>query len=177
MPSEAAPVPTMVEQSDRAPLLDWEEIPPPDQNQVAQPPREADAPLATGRIPAAITLSPAPNLTAVAASRGETPNRAGEAVPGSDRPDPLGSDVLFSGLTVKDQWEEKDQIVAVFVVTFDTRSGESNHQFSTFFFTWTVDHYGMSGDSYDVLSRTLDPKLILSIILNIALNPKQPLKF
>lgn len=164
---------TMVEQSDRAPLLDWEEIPPPDPNQVAQPPpqppREEDAPAANGtaapvapaagRGSTAITCSPTPNLTAVAAIREDQPNRTG-----SDRPEPLGSDrsVPFSRLTVKDQWEERDQIVAVFVVTFDTRSGEWNRGLSTF--TWTVDH--QRGGAGDFLSRTLNLKLNPNKIIN-----------
>lgn len=140
----------MVKQSDRAPLLDWEEIPPPDPNQACPPPalpppvslpRDEDAPprkkssQASGRRAAtdaltgtgwsskstAITCTPAKCGTAVVA-RGDG---------GSGRPQtvlcgqPLGRDraVPFPGLLVRDQWEEKDQIVAVFVVTFDTRSG------------------------------------------------------
>ncbi|TKS73153.1 Protein LCHN [Collichthys lucidus] len=147
----------MVKQSDRAPLLDWEEIPPPDPNQPAPPPlpsqpREEGAPPekssqpAVRRAPAgiaagtgwssgcgtntntaAITYSPKRSVTAVVASGDGSPGRPriGLSGHGWDRPQPLGTDhnVHFPGLSVRDQWEEKDQIVAVFVVTFDTRSG------------------------------------------------------
>lgn len=97
----------MVEKSDRAPLLDWEEIPPPDQAAPA-PPREADTPPGSGG--GGGGRDGTPSGTALSGRVWETVS--------SDRV------VLFPGLTVKDQWEEKDQIVAVFVVTFDTRSGE-----------------------------------------------------
>uniref|UniRef100_A0AAQ6A9E3 DENN domain-containing protein 11 n=1 Tax=Amphiprion ocellaris TaxID=80972 RepID=A0AAQ6A9E3_AMPOC len=141
----------MVEQSDRAPLLDWEEIPPPDPNQASQPPpREEDAAAEKSSQPAGrrtptgaaagttgwsstttnttdtiITCSPTRSLTAVVASGDAgSPRRPRTELSAWDRPEPLGTDrgVPFPGL-VRDQWEEKDQIVAVFVVTFDTRSG------------------------------------------------------
>lgn len=144
----------MVEKSDRAPLLDWEEIPPSDPNQAAPPPREGDPPAEkssqpVGRTPTVtaagtgwssssnggnttaptttITCSPTGSLTAVVASGDGSPGRprSEHCGHGCYRPEPLGTDrnVLFPGLSVRDQWEEKDQIVAVFVVTFDTRSG------------------------------------------------------
>lgn len=148
----------MVEQSDRAPLLDWEEIPPPDPNQAAQPqtqpPREEDSTAeksapkgtaagtgwsssgsssttatidvsATTTTPI-ITPSATQNVTAVVVKGDGSPGRTELSGHGWDRPQPLGTDrnVPFPGLSVRDQWEEKDQIVAVFVVTFDTRSGE-----------------------------------------------------
>ncbi|XP_076588794.1 DENN domain-containing protein 11 [Chaetodon auriga] len=142
----------MVKQSDRAPLLDWEEIPPPDPNQAAppppSPPRQEDAPPEKSsqpvgrRTPTAagtgwsssgnttttvITCSPTKSLTAVVISGDGSPSRPRTVLSGHgwDRPQPLGidRDVPFPGLSVRDQWEEKDQIVAVFVVTFDTRSG------------------------------------------------------
>ncbi|KAL7402314.1 hypothetical protein ABVT39_012970 [Epinephelus coioides] len=149
----------MVEKSDRAPLLDWEEIPPSDPNQAAPPPpappREEDAPAvktsqptgrpkptgttagtgwssdsttATNTTAATITCTPTRNVTAVVASGNGSPGRPRTelSVHGWERPEPLGTDrnVPFpGGLSVRDQWEEKDQIVAVFVVTFDTRSG------------------------------------------------------
>lgn len=143
----------MVKQSDRAPLLDWEEIPPPDPNQAAPPPpappREEDAPPEKSSQPAgrrtptaagtgwssattttAITCSPPKSLTAVVVSEDGSPSRPRTVLSGHgwDRPQPLGTDraVPFPGLSVRDQWEEKDQIVAVFVVTFDTRSGEQS---------------------------------------------------
>ncbi|XP_061577328.1 DENN domain-containing protein 11 [Cololabis saira] len=132
----------MVEQSDRAPLLDWEEMPPPDPGQAAQtppqPPREpgsaagkssarAHTPIPTTTIipattitipattPAVVTCSPA-RTVAAAPARTEPSGRGCD-----DRPHPVP--VPFPGLTARHQWEEKDQIVAVFVVTFDTRSG------------------------------------------------------
>ncbi|MEQ2205368.1 hypothetical protein XENOCAPTIV_023655 [Xenoophorus captivus] len=146
----------MVEQSDRAPLLDWEEIPPPDPNQAAQPPPEPqrdEGTAAAGKtshpsgrrtptciasgtgwsrssctvtstnpitaVPTAVTYSPSRNITAVVVSR-DKPSGCGFG-----RPEPVGTDrsYPFPGITARDQWEEKDQIVAVFVVTFDTRSG------------------------------------------------------
>lgn len=143
----------MVKQSDRAPLLDWEEIPPPDPNQAAPPPpappREDDVPpekssqpvgrrtptgtaavtgWSSGTTTTAITCSPTKSLTAVIASGDGSPGRPRTVLCGHgwDRPHTLGTDrhVPFPGLSVRDQWEEKDQIVAVFVVTFDTRSGK-----------------------------------------------------
>uniref|UniRef100_A0A3B3VJN1 DENN domain-containing protein 11 n=1 Tax=Poecilia latipinna TaxID=48699 RepID=A0A3B3VJN1_9TELE len=91
----------MVEQSDRAPLLDWEEIPPG----------------AVTAVPTAVTYSPTRNITAVVVSRDKPPGC------GFARQQPPGSTLPFPGVTARGQWEEKDQIVAVFVVTFDTRSG------------------------------------------------------
>lgn len=142
----------MVEQSDRAPLLDWEEIPPPDPNQAAQPPPQppreegnaaekssagthtptttaAGAGWSSTPITAVVTCSPTRNTTtAVAVSRGGSPIRQRTELSGrgSDHSQPVGTDrnASFPGLTARDQWEEKDQIVAVFVVTFDTRSGK-----------------------------------------------------
>lgn len=143
----------MVKQSDRAPLLDWEEIPPPDPNQAGppqpSPPQEEDAPPqkcsqpAGGRTltgiavgtgwssgntnTATIAISQAKSVTAVVASGDGSPGRPRTVLCGHrwERPQPLGTDrnVPFPGISVRDQWEEKDQIVAVFVVTFDSRSG------------------------------------------------------
>ncbi|XP_053283147.1 DENN domain-containing protein 11 [Pleuronectes platessa] len=135
----------MVKQSDRAPLLDWEEIPPPpDPSQAGPlqpPPLTEDAPAGKssqapggtapgsgwGTTTKAKVCSPSKAVTAVVASRVRSPGRplTDPRGPGWTRPEPLGTDhrVLFPGLSVRDQWEEKDQIVAVFVVTFDTRSG------------------------------------------------------
>lgn len=137
----------MVKQSDRAPLLDWEEIPPPDPKQGAPPPpstpRKDDAPpqkssqangLRAATVSAfgsgwssgtsAITCSqPTRSVTAVVARGDGSSGRPQTVVVGQHFvPDPS---VPF--FMVKDQWEEKDQIVAVFVVTFDTRSGRQSH--------------------------------------------------
>ena len=136
----------MVKQSDRAPLLDWEEIPPPpDPSQAGplQPPpltedappgKSSQAPGGTAPGPGWGTTtktkdrSPSKAVTAVVASGDRSPGRplTDPRGPGWTRPEPLGADrrVPFPGLSVRDQWEEKDQIVAVFVVTFDTRSGK-----------------------------------------------------
>ncbi|TNN00775.1 DENN domain-containing protein 11 [Takifugu flavidus] len=133
----------MVKQSDRAPLLDWEEIPPPDPKQGAPPPpssapRKDDTPpqkssqpngLRTPTVNAfgsgwgtstnATCSQPTRSLTAVVARGDGSSGRPQTVVVGQHFvPDP---NVRF--FAVKDQWEEKDQIVAVFVVTFDTRSG------------------------------------------------------
>lgn len=130
----------MVKRSDRAPLLDWEEIPPPDPNQAASPPpsapREDDALTQKGSQPAgrctaagtgwsnsttaAVTCSPTRTGTAVVARGDGSPGRPKTELAGQ----PFGTDRSVRFLSVRDQWEEKDQIVAVFVVTFDTRSGE-----------------------------------------------------
>lgn len=161
----------MVEQSDRAPLLDWEEIPTSDPNQAGPTPppppppppaprREEDAPAekssqTAGQQPptgtaagtgwssssstvattdaATITCSPTKSLTAVGVNRDGSPGRPQTELSGHgwNRPEPVGTDrnLPFTGLSARDQWEEKDQIVAVFVVTFDTRSGKRGIDF------------------------------------------------
>lgn len=133
----------MVKQSDRAPLLDWEEIPPPDPKQGAPPPPSSapgkdDTPpqkssqpngLRTPTVNAfgsgwgtstnATCSQPTRSLTAVVARGDGSSGRPQTVVVGQHFVP--GPNVPF--FAVKDQWEEKDQIVAVFVVTFDTRSG------------------------------------------------------
>nr|XP_057942836.1 DENN domain-containing protein 11-like [Doryrhamphus excisus]XP_057942837.1 DENN domain-containing protein 11-like [Doryrhamphus excisus]XP_057942838.1 DENN domain-containing protein 11-like [Doryrhamphus excisus]XP_057942839.1 DENN domain-containing protein 11-like [Doryrhamphus excisus]XP_057942840.1 DENN domain-containing protein 11-like [Doryrhamphus excisus]XP_057942841.1 DENN domain-containing protein 11-like [Doryrhamphus excisus]XP_057942842.1 DENN domain-containing protein 11-like len=121
----------MVEQSDKAPLLDWEEIPPSDANRAAPsppaPPREKqDVPagkkssIAVGLavtdigrrdVSTTATCSPTPVVGGRERSTAGRAHTRGQ--PGAPFPDVTG----------RDQWEEKDQIVAVFVVTFNTRSG------------------------------------------------------
>ncbi|XP_028307578.1 DENN domain-containing protein 11 [Gouania willdenowi] len=144
----------MVEQSDRAPLLDWEEIPPPVPNSAAQPPPAHTAAAqpterrttpgvsatGTGWISGGggsgggggggvgggggiIPCNPTRSLTAVVVSEDGSCPRTELIGHGWKRPDNLLGSFHFPGLTARDQWEEKDQIVAVFVVTFDTRSG------------------------------------------------------
>lgn len=123
----------MVEQSDRAPLLDWEEIPPAElapsvpssdtsdslQSGLSSYPTEAT-------VGADITLNTSPTSpSTVAAVHSPHKQHSG---PGGDAPaEDEPGDCAFHGLSVRDRritgWEEKDQIVAVFVVTFDTRSG------------------------------------------------------
>ncbi|KAM4554064.1 DENN domain-containing protein 11 isoform 2-T2 [Fundulus diaphanus] len=135
----------MVEQSDRAPLLDWEETPPPYPSQAAQPPPEPQrdhgaaaaekssqpsgrraatsaapgAGRSSGGVPTAVTYSPTRNLTAVVVSR-DKPSGCG-----FDRPELFGParGLPFPDITAREQREERDQIVAVFVVTFGSRSG------------------------------------------------------
>lgn len=120
----------MVEQSDRAPLLDWEEIPPAELAPSVQS-AEADDSLQSGlsncpgqgvvEADISLRISPGHNSTAVS---GESARGPWGDASGADEE----SDCAFHGLSIRDrrvaEWEEKDQIVAVFVVTFDTRSGE-----------------------------------------------------
>ncbi|KAM4618762.1 DENN domain-containing protein 11 [Polymixia lowei] len=128
----------MVEQSDRAPLLDWEEIPPPEPTQAAPSvPVKENAPekgpppdgrTSGGAAPGAARSATGPkaqHITAVVASGDASPARlqTQQSGLGWDIPNPLRGGHIFPGLSMKEQWEEKDQIVAVFVVTFDTRSG------------------------------------------------------
>lgn len=134
----------MVEQSDRAPLLDWEEVPPAELAPSVPSPETGDSIQsglssypAEGSVGADISLNRSParpnSLTAVP---GESEHSLYKlSGPGGDASasDEEG-DCAFHGLSVRDRritgsgWEEKDQIVAVFVVTFDTRSGEVNQQ-------------------------------------------------
>ncbi|XP_037307531.2 DENN domain-containing protein 11 [Pungitius pungitius] len=131
----------MVKQSDRAPLLDWEEIPPADASQAAQqqhpplPSREekvapkssqphgrrppAVTAAGTGWSTAATTVTHSPESSATAAD----PSGTGSSGRPRTKPPGPGRNAIFPGLSSRDQWEEKDQIVAVFVVTFGTRSG------------------------------------------------------
>ncbi|XP_047431851.1 DENN domain-containing protein 11-like [Mugil cephalus] len=137
----------MVERSDRAPLLDWEEVP------SAEKPGDV-APAATaahakerlsspsnGRALPGCSApgfgwssgpgGPAPSRSVSNAdgcsappATSSTPAGADEALPPDTEEHPPGSgprDVSLEDRMVK--WEEKDQIVSVFVVTFNTRSG------------------------------------------------------
>uniref|UniRef100_A0A672SPN9 DENN domain-containing protein 11 n=1 Tax=Sinocyclocheilus grahami TaxID=75366 RepID=A0A672SPN9_SINGR len=130
----------MVEQSDRAPLLDWEEVPPAELAPTAPSPETEDSvhsglssyPTECG-VRADISLNASPvrpnSEPAVSGESAHSPQK--HSGPGGDASatDEEG-DCAFHGLSVRDRritgWEEKDQIVAVFVVTFDTRSGEVN---------------------------------------------------
>ncbi|XP_061826163.1 DENN domain-containing protein 11 [Nerophis lumbriciformis] len=127
----------MVEQSDKAPLLDWEEIPPSDANRAAPsppaPPRKKqDLPaVKKSSLPVSLIvtdigrrdgISSATTTTTVTCSPTAVVGGRERSTPGRahmrGHPAPP-----FPDLTVTDQWEEKDQIVAVFVVTFNSRSG------------------------------------------------------
>ncbi|KAA0714972.1 Protein LCHN [Triplophysa tibetana] len=127
----------MVEQSDRAPLLDWEEIPPAE-HASSVPPAETGDSLQSGLsnypsqggVGADKSQSTSPANTHIAtAVLGESPGSPSKhgGPGGDDSATDEEGDCTFHGLSVRDrriaEWEEKDQIVAVFVVTFDTRSG------------------------------------------------------
>ncbi|KAM6895543.1 DENN domain-containing protein 11-like [Xenentodon cancila] len=123
----------MVERSDRAPLLDWEEVPSTEnpsgeapavaqaKDRLSSPPNSRASAGCSSPVfgwssgPGGPTPSPdgcgAPPATSGA------PAPADEALP----PDSGPRDVSQENRMVK--WEEKDQIVSVFVVTFNTRSG------------------------------------------------------
>ncbi|XP_051512151.1 DENN domain-containing protein 11-like isoform X3 [Myxocyprinus asiaticus] len=127
----------MVEQSDRAPLLDWEEVPPAELPPSVPSPESEDSLqsgvsslLSWGCVGAELSSNTSPvrpnKVTAVLGESARSPYK--QSGPGGDASatDEEG-DCALHGLSVRDRringWEEKDQIVAVFVVTFDTRSG------------------------------------------------------
>lgn len=121
----------MVERSDRAPLLDWEEVPSAEKDRQSSPSNSR-----------ALSGSPSPGFGWSSSPGGPTPTPSADGcsappatsstpVAGTDEtlhPDKEGHpsdsgprEVLLEDRMVK--WEEKDQIVSVFVVTFNTRSG------------------------------------------------------
>ncbi|XP_026783539.1 DENN domain-containing protein 11 isoform X2 [Pangasianodon hypophthalmus] len=127
----------MVEQSDRAPLLDWEE-----EVGRAEPSPAMPAPHSGGFLATDPPDRCPPSKNGANPGWSASPGGGGSvtAVKGrgrSTRPGPEGDayasgtdeegDCAFPGPSIKTRavqgWEEKDQIVAVFVVTFDTRSG------------------------------------------------------
>lgn len=129
----------MVEQSDRAPLLDWEEevgraepIPavpaaPLNSGFLATEPKDGCPPCKDGaNNDWSASHGGVDSVTAVQGrSRSTRPGPGWDAyASGTDEE----GDCAFPGASIKSRpvpgWEEKDQIVAVFVVTFDTRSGE-----------------------------------------------------
>ncbi|KAK7902000.1 hypothetical protein WMY93_018769 [Mugilogobius chulae] len=106
-----------MERSDRAPLLDWEEAP------------SAEKP---GGDPPEDRLSSPSNTRSVASGFGWSSGQGGLCSPPITdqalRPDEEGclSDSDAREVSLEDnmvKWEEKDQIVSVFVVTFNTRTG------------------------------------------------------
>lgn len=122
----------MVERSDRAPLLDWEEVPSADkpdgdaQVKDRRPPSPSDsrAPSGWGGVPGG------PKAGDTDSCGGATPATSGNPADEDDglragdeehRTDAVPSEALLNDRMVK--WEEKDQIVSVFVVTFNTRTG------------------------------------------------------
>ncbi|XP_035645706.1 DENN domain-containing protein 11 [Oncorhynchus keta] len=120
----------MVEQSDRAPLLDWEEIPPNELTQAVPAPAKENGSESNppdggylGSTALAIgwnTSSGGPVSVTTIPSVNRNPHLDHPGQWGV--PSPIHVD---SRISLKERlgWEEKDQIVAVFVVTFDTRSG------------------------------------------------------
>lgn len=129
----------MVEQSDRAPLLDWEEIPRPDPTKAASPAQDKQDAVADKSSQAAVRAhrsTAAVDSTVTCTAKGGTVVRIVEQNPARPLVQSRGhrreypgyrstsrKDAPFPVQALRDQWEEKDQIVAVFVVTFDTRSG------------------------------------------------------
>ncbi|XP_060779886.1 DENN domain-containing protein 11 isoform X1 [Neoarius graeffei] len=117
----------MVEQSDRAPLLDWEE-----EVGRAEPNPAVPAPHSGGFRAAEPAGRGAPSANgsnnggSAPAARGWSAHPGPEGDAYASGTDEEG-DCAFPGPSIKaravPRWEEKDQIVAVFVVTFDTRSG------------------------------------------------------
>lgn len=138
----------MVERSDRAPLLDWEEVPPAEKPVGAAPPAahakdRLSSPSnnhpSSGCSPSGFGWSSDPGglttsrsvsnadacITTPTTSR--TPAVKDEALrPGTEKHHQYAGwrDALLENRVVK--WEERDQIVSVFVVTFNTRTGETS---------------------------------------------------
>ncbi|XP_036376189.1 DENN domain-containing protein 11-like [Megalops cyprinoides] len=116
----------MVEQSDRAPLLDWEDVPSVEQTPALVSPETDSVSSPTTRLSLG-NIAPGTEWSSSPRDRsGATAGVSG--VPGSIRVgvgwDPLNPTTGERVVAENRQagWE-KDQIVAVFVVTFDTRSG------------------------------------------------------
>lgn len=135
----------MVERSDRAPLLDWEEVPSTEKLGGAAPaPAPVKDRLSSPSNSRALTACTEPGFGWSSSPGG--PSRSVLNVDGCGAPpattslpaatdqglrpdteqhlsDSGPSDGSLEDTMVK--WEEKDQIVSVFVVTFNTRSGEA----------------------------------------------------
>ena len=124
----------MVERSDRAPLLDWEEVPSAEKPQPGGEERDRDSsPSNSNRAqgstapgigwstgpggPGSTSVSPDPDTTTALAERDA---QCGDE---DDHSTDTGQEEVphDNGMG---RWEEKDQIVSVFVVGFNTRSGE-----------------------------------------------------
>lgn len=135
----------MVERSDRAPLLDWEEVPSAEKPGGAAPPvaHVKDRLSSPSNSRASLGCS-APGFGWSSGPGGPTPSRSvsnadGCSAPPATSSTPAGkdealrpdveehpSDLGSREVSLEDRmvkWEEKDQIVSVFVVTFNTRSG------------------------------------------------------
>lgn len=132
----------MVERSDRAPLLDWEEVPSAEKTDgEALPAKERLSSPSNSRVSSGCS---APGFGWSSGPGGPTNSRSvsnadGCSAPPATSSTPAGidealrpdneehhSDAGSREVTLEDRmvkWEEKDQIVSVFVVTFNTRSG------------------------------------------------------
>lgn len=129
----------MMERSDRAPLLDWEEVPPAEKPEEAAPPtahaserlsspssnRGSSGCTATGFGWSSGPGGPVPSRSDACNATPVVPcTQAGRDDEAAEQHSDGGSTEAF----VEDRmvkWEEKDQIVSVFVVTFNTRTGET----------------------------------------------------
>lgn len=133
----------MVERSDRAPLLDWEEVPsaerpagaaPRAKERLASPSNGRASPgcsapglgwsSAPGGPTASRSASNGDGCSAPPATSSTPTTSSGEALHPDHEHQPSDSESREPSLEDRMvKWEEKDQIVSVFVVTFNTRSG------------------------------------------------------
>ncbi|XP_075867634.1 DENN domain-containing protein 11-like [Nelusetta ayraudi] len=129
----------MVERSDRAPLLDWEEVPSAEKPDGATPAKDrrpsspTDSRAPSGCSAPGFGWSGAPGGPTAGDTDGcggATPATSGTPAGEDDglragneehHADAAEREALLDDMMVK--WEEKDQIVSVFVVTFNTRTG------------------------------------------------------
>ncbi|XP_029901287.1 protein LCHN-like [Myripristis murdjan] len=125
----------MVERSDRAPLLDWEEVPSAEKPGLAHDKDRLSSPSNSRALGCTVpgfgwSTSPGGPRSVSDTDSGSAPPATSITPAGTDAPcpdtdeHPSGSapgEVSLENRMVK--WEEKDQIVSVFVVTFNTRSG------------------------------------------------------
>ncbi|XP_004553938.1 DENN domain-containing protein 11 [Maylandia zebra] len=130
----------MVERSDRAPLLDWEEVPSAEKTGGTSPTKERLSSPSNSR---ALGCS-APGFGWSSGPGGPIASRSVSNADGCSAPPATSSDLAGTDealppdkeehlsdtgpreVSLEDRmvkWEEKDQIVSVFVVTFNTRSG------------------------------------------------------
>ncbi|XP_056133162.1 DENN domain-containing protein 11-like [Lampris incognitus] len=119
----------MVERSDRAPLLDWEEVPAAEKPDIAH---ESDRLSSPSNSRAIGCTAPAFGWSASPGGPRSVSDEDGSGAPPATSVTPTGADVADADQHPSDagpgedrmvKWEEKDQIVSVFVVTFNTRSG------------------------------------------------------
>lgn len=128
-----------MERSDRAPLLDWEEVPQKPDETAAPPTAQGNDRLSSPPSNRGSSGCAAPGFGWSSGPGGPTTSRSDAcnttpAIPCTqegrekdvEHPSDLGStDAFVEDRMVK--WEEKDQIVSVFVVTFNTRTGETEN--------------------------------------------------